>query len=119
MNRTLSQILLEMNKLPSFLEVNLTDPNTKGDHGEYPLHVAVVQNDIEAVKTLISAGANINAQGEYGYTPLHEAIEQELPEIVALLLANGAKTDIENDLELCAKEFAALNSNTEIMSLFE
>jgi len=46
-------------------------------YGDTILHAAAMQGNIEVVKYLIAAGADLNKQGERGYTALHEAIEQE------------------------------------------
>jgi hypothetical protein len=39
----------------------------------YPLHAAVMENDLEAVRTAIAAGANLAATEYHGLTPLHVA----------------------------------------------
>ncbi len=46
---------------------------------------------IEIVKTLIKAGANVNAKNNFGQTPLSLAEEKRNPEIIELLKSVGAK----------------------------
>ncbi len=50
----------------------------------------VYQNDLEAFKALIEAGADVNMQNKYGETLLHISIRRDRREMVAVLLENGA-----------------------------
>ena len=62
--------------------------------GWTPLHVAVVLGQPPAaVKTLLAAGADIEAKDEAGWTPLHWAAQGDSPAVVKALLAGGA--DVE------------------------
>ncbi len=73
--------------------VNAVFPST----GETPLHHAASQGKLDAVKILLSHGANINTKS-YGLTPgtpLDDAIHQNQYQVIKYLLKNGAKTDIE------------------------
>jgi len=54
------------------------------------MFMAIEDGGIEAVKSLIAAGADLNAINKYGYPPLHIAIITQKSEIVRLLLAAGA-----------------------------
>lgn len=55
---------------------------------ETPLHVAVLNP--EAVKTLVTAGAQVNSKNARGRTPLHEAMIHKNIESIRLLLKAGA-----------------------------
>lgn len=55
-------------------------------HGVKPLHIAVVQDDIERVKLLISSGADLLFQDIQGQTPLHICIEHTRIDKLPLLL---------------------------------
>jgi ankyrin repeat protein len=59
------------------------NPNTPGIFGMTPLMHAAGNCDIEVVRTLISAGADVNAVDRRGKNALHAA--RKRPEIVALL----------------------------------
>jgi len=54
----------------------------------YPFDVAVPYSSPEVVKTLLDAGANVNAKDVRGMTPLMLAVSSEAqnPEVVSLLL---------------------------------
>lgn len=55
----------------------------------HPLQIAVEHNQLNIVKALIKAGANINAQDKFG-SPLHYAAWFRRPEIAHALLTAGA-----------------------------
>ncbi|MCA9790274.1 MAG: ankyrin repeat domain-containing protein [Candidatus Eremiobacteraeota bacterium] len=84
--------------------VKATDPE-----GNTPLHVACERDDLEAVSTLLSAGADPNATNNKGDTPLHLAAraianpgggepgasEQERVQAVALTKGSGVEGKIK------------------------
>lgn len=57
--------------------------------GDTPLHVALIQGDVEAAKELISSGANVNARGEDDFSPLHWAVRLDVDTVRALLAAGA------------------------------
>ena len=76
--------------------------NLQNNKGETPLflackHASVWSGHEEAIKILISNGADLNIQDENGNTPLHIALYQdESMSICELLINSGARLDIEN-----------------------
>lgn len=94
--------------------VNQPDAN---DHQFTPLMIACMENQLEAARTLLAAGANVNAQDDDGTTVLHWAVFAARPDelhlyrelgqphdtvyrpqqhapLVELLLARGAKLEV-------------------------
>lgn len=108
--RTLAQVLLAVGTASDFAGVDVTGPNTRGNFSVFPLHVAAVSGDCEAVRVLVDAGAVINQPGEHGYTPLMEAVEQGQVEVVELLISLGAKP-IPNENGDTPSGLAALMGN--------
>jgi ankyrin repeat protein len=53
-----------------------------------PLHLAVADNNVEAVKFLISKGADVHVSDYLGYTPLHWARSIEIAEFLVSNRAN-------------------------------
>jgi len=69
------------------------DPNQFRLMMNFPLHVAIGQGNLEAVKLLINAGANLEEKNNIRYTPLQSAVTgyfDSRVEVVYCLLAAGA-----------------------------
>jgi len=56
----------------------------------YPLQAAARAGDIEKVKSLLAAGANVNEEAPQGWTALHRACENGHTEVARLLIERGA-----------------------------
>jgi ankyrin repeat protein len=85
-----------------------------------PLHIAIHQNNSEAVELLLEEGANPNAVGEDGFTPLHSAVAAGNAQAVKLLLNYGALTDIKDNVNyLTPEEFAVLLKREDVLSEFK
>jgi len=86
-----------------------------------PLHRAVQQNDLEAVRQLVSdPGTKINHQDRYGCTALHYACMTKQPSlpIIRLLLSMGADPRILNDAgNVPLQELRGLESTDECAEL--
>lgn len=54
------------------------------------MHAAARQGSLEAVNSLINAGANINLSDVHGQTPLHIAAQKGYVEVIKALIAEGA-----------------------------
>ena len=61
-----------------------------------PLHKAVSNGDIRALRLLLGAGCDINSQNLYGDTPLHRAVQNARFKTVVELLRHGADVDRPN-----------------------
>lgn len=89
--RSLEQILKEVESVPDYAGHTVSSVNFKNGWGDTPLHIVCVWGDCEAIKTLVEAGAGINAPGETGFTPLHCAAMHNHADAVRLLLSLGAE----------------------------
>jgi ankyrin repeat protein len=69
-------------------------PNDGG--GLTPLVYAVRANDIESVKVLLAAGADINQTTNYGWSPLLVATQNRYYSLGAYLLERGADPNLAN-----------------------
>jgi len=76
------------------------------------LLAAAYQNDVEAARKALDAGANINAVSEYGVTPLMLSAEASVGSkndgVVKLLLGRGADADMRDPSGLTALEHTNL-----------
>ncbi|OWF40230.1 protein phosphatase 1 regulatory subunit 27-like [Mizuhopecten yessoensis] len=73
------------------LQVDISGIN---DAGLTPLHQAVLDGNMMAVRLLIEHGANVNKQDEDSWSPLHAACAEGHADIAKLLLQHGAKKDL-------------------------
>ncbi|HBO3793597.1 TPA: ankyrin repeat domain-containing protein [Pseudomonas aeruginosa] len=71
--------------MPDFFEHQIDSVHYRNGWGDSPLHVVSCWGDCEAIRVLVTAGADINLPGETGFTPLHCAVEQDHSGAVALL----------------------------------
>lgn len=83
----ISKILLEHN-----VRVNSTCDKVI----DTPLHLAVLTEDEEIVRILLTKGAIINAKNQTNDTPLHLAVLKNAENIVLMLLEKGADMDVCN-----------------------
>src|SRR5712671_1433237 len=61
-----------------------------------PLVFAVRANDLESVKTLLAAGADVNQTTGYGWSPLLVATQNRYYKLAAYLLEHGADPNLAN-----------------------
>ena len=85
--------------VPAILVVCLTIsyPFCRGRFYASKIIKAVQQNDVDAVKSLLNKGANINAKNSVGETLLIISIEHKCKEITNLLLQKGADVNIKQN----------------------
>ena len=81
--------------------------DSRGCDGDTPLHVLLWRNDVDGLKSLILAGAEVNAIGDMGETPLHIAVSENLPDAIEALLDAGADPDIRSEFGKTPREIAA------------
>jgi hypothetical protein len=70
-------------------------PDTHNADYVYPLHLAAFGGELDIVKALVAAKADLDAViRTNGRTPLHWAVEKEMGSVVEFLVKEGARTDI-------------------------
>lgn len=70
---------------------------TADQQGDKPIQIAAGRGNIDIVRALIGAGADVNESGSdatAGLTPLHRAVSQGDLDVVELLLDNGADVNV-------------------------
>ena len=78
--------------LPTLRDGDATDGSSEsvGDISHSPVYQAVLENNVELLKTLIENGADMNELDAEGWPPLHTAIRRGKTECAAYLLKQGA-----------------------------
>jgi ankyrin repeat protein len=64
--------------------------------GRTPLHYAAMTDDADAVRKLLTEGADPNVPDRLGFTALHLAAQEGAISAAAILLAGGARVDAVN-----------------------
>ena len=77
-----------------------------------PLHAAVAAGDVEIVRALLEAGADVDARQQAGVTPLMGAAAIGSVELVRLLLEAGADPALEDDAGHTAAALATSRGQT-------
>ena len=77
----------------------------------------VRNNNIEGVKRLIQAGADVDIQDNYGETPLFIASNKGYLEIVQILIQAGADVDKQDEFVFTPLMIASKKGHTEIVKL--
>ena len=78
---------------------------------------AIMDGDIERAKSLIDAGADVNARDIDGWTPLMYAALNGHTEIVELLIESGADVNAEDNNGQTVLMFATRGGHTEIVEI--
>ncbi|MDN3638118.1 ankyrin repeat domain-containing protein [Simiduia curdlanivorans] len=90
MKQAVRDLLNQVESVPDFFGVNLSDINDTNSFGDNALHCVCVWGDFEAVMLLVENGINIRQKGEGGFTPLKVADDFGHQEIVNYLISKGA-----------------------------
>ena len=105
------QISLIRNLLKDNVDINAL--NAKGLS---PLHLAVIEGNIEVTKLLISEGANIEVtDSKWGSSPLLYACQNGRTKIVKLLVEMGADIEAKSDDDTSAIHFAAQSGKSDLI----
>ena len=84
-----------------------------------PLSQAIVSGDDDAVKSLISAGVDVNSRSASGQTPLILAVASGQTHIIPLLIDAGAQPHLRDKLDLNAIDWAERKGLGEVKVLLE
>ena len=82
-----------------------------------PIHEAVKNSNLKAIKLLIKHGAKVNSKNESNVTPLHSAAMKTNIEIVEILIKNGAKINAQDKNGYTPMHCAAMKVQVEIIRL--
>lgn len=87
--------------------------------GRTPLHWAVTNGHYFVTKSLINAGASINARMNNGWTPLHCAVEAGHKKIAQLLLDSGSHPFASDRFNDTPFDVARIYKREEILEVLE
>src|ERR1700722_18974385 len=84
----------------------ITSLDQRNDLNDTPLHTVCSWGEVNSVKRLIAAGANVNAKGDRGCTPLFNAVVGRSAEVVKALLDAGGDASIRSSDGWLPAEYA-------------
>jgi uncharacterized protein len=87
---------------------------SKNDMKVMPLHSGVAGRNMEVVRLLLAAGADVNAAQSEGFTPIHAAAQNGQLEMVRLLLDFGADLFQQTENGKTACDLAIENNHLDI-----
>ena len=90
-------------------------PASGGEDSE--LHGAARAGDVEKVKELLRAGADVDGEGWFGETPLHLAAFEGHRELTALLIEKGADVSAKDEYASTPLHEAAWGGHPEVAAL--
>jgi len=79
----------DIDRLIFLLEMG-ANPNISTYVGEYPLHIAAMNNNVKIIEVLLEYKADINAVNIFLETPLSYALRHNSKEAISLLENKGA-----------------------------
>jgi len=94
--------------------------DSKTNDGDYALHFATRNGNIETIATLLKANANLNSKNKNGHTPLHSAIFYRKTAAIEALMEAKADVALTNNFGDAPIHVAASNGSVAtIVSLLE
>lgn len=75
------------------------------------LHMAVARENLETVKVLLGAAADLHGQNGSGDVPLCLAVYRSNDTVVRVMLENGAPIEAENSTGKTAMQYASSQKN--------
>lgn len=102
----LDSVLNDMKNTVDFSDVPIKSIEQKSIFGNTPLIVAAGWGNVDAVRILLDAGANINATGEDRDTALHRAVAVEALDVVQMLIDRGASVEMADAFGDTPRDFA-------------
>ena len=95
-------------------------PDSPGEQGFRPLHVASAMGHLEVVVRLLAAGANLEASSSHpgcfgGQRPLHAAVGGDHLDVVDLLLSKGAEVDAPDETGFTALHVATMHGSLAVV----
>jgi ankyrin repeat protein len=107
----------DLSKLTQLLEENPSLIDARRESGWTLLQEAIFGGNYDAIKLLLTRGADVHTQDERGWTPLHEAAYNSTAEVVKLLLSFGANTDATDNYGRTPLQYAVQDGFSDIVEV--
>jgi ankyrin repeat protein len=118
--KDIAEIYKKCETTGAWYSVKISNFSQRNMLGDTVLHTVCSWGDVDAVKTLVLAGADVNAKGDMGGTPLFNAVIGRSAQVVDFLLKSGADPNIANDYGRLVVNYAKnVSAPLEIIRLLE
>ena len=118
--KTLNEVLQKCASTGAWYGIEIKNLTQRNDLGDTVLHTVCSWGNLDAVKLLVTAGADVNAKGDQDATPLFNAVMGESPEVVSFLLSAGANPKIANGYNRLVLDYAKnVSASPAILQLLE
>jgi ankyrin repeat protein len=116
----IKKVLEDCQNTGSWYGIKIHSVNERNEFGDTPLHTVCSWGDLDSVKVLLEAGANINAQGEHGATPIFNGVMSKNLDLVKMLLTRGARKDAKIFGSISLRDYAEdIGASKEILALLK
>lgn len=117
---SIADVIRQCEKTASWYGVQITSLEARNHLGDTPLHTVCTWGDVSAVKTLLEAGANVNARGDMDGGPLFNAVISGNADVIRILLENGADRTMVNNWGITPLQYAQnINAPKKILELLD
>ena len=118
--KSVNEIYRKCEKTGAWYGVDISSFSQRNVMGDTVLHTVCSWGELDAVKILVSAGADVNAKGDKGGIPLFNAVVGESAEVVDFLLRSGADPGIPNEYGRLVLDYAKnVSAPLEVVKLLE
>ena len=105
--------------IDSLVQYCKASTNIQDKTGATPIHIAVTENQMDNVKTLVRNGANTALQDKSGNTCLHIAATKGLKDILTYLVSVGVNASIVNSDGLKAIDCAHVHGHSYLVEVLK
>ncbi len=113
MNRVLVYIFIFI--VIVFISIVPAFGRERGTDSAMSLHQAIINGDVNEVKSILSSGVDINVKNRQGWTPLHTAVDKQQKDIVQLLLDKNANVNLTDNNGETSINFAVKSGQKDIV----
>ena len=115
----LVEIFAYYEQVPEFIGIKIESVHQTSAVDNTLLHMTAYSGNADWLRTLIEAGADVNAIGDLGNTPLHDACLGNHPSTIKELINHGAIPSIANEFGQTARDVASIGNKTMALQCLE
>ena len=107
----------DLEKIKAFIKAGADVHSIESEYQATPLHFAMAKNNVELVKIIVEAGADINFQNSHKTAPIHTGIYNDSLESIKFLIERGADVNLFQMDGLTSLHCAVIRNNFELVKI--